>query len=247
MAVPTRRSGMDVRQDVATRVPTLASLPERLALDISVAHLEQNGSGPALVLTDSAAAVTEALSRLTCPVTIAVPTNDLARDAAGIIGSGIHPSPDTIRVSTTDAFDGRAQSPIEKVLWFKPTESTLNAGIALIETTVAPTAAIAVIGVGPLDRWRVTARRERGHRSARRTDPFIVGSRLGYATEQEWRVLGLRSAARAPVRIIAAKLGRWDVADRMEATYRLALIESGKPALWAIGVWIGRRSTAIQS
>ena len=238
---------MDVPQDIATRAPTLASLPERLALDISVSRLEQDGSGPALLLTGSAAAVTEALSRLTCPVTIVVPTNDLARDAAGIVGSGIHPNPDTIRVSTIDAFDGRTQAPIEKVMWFKPTEDTLDAGIALIERTVADSATIAVIGAGPLDRWRVTARRERRHRPPRPTDPFLVGSRLGFATEQEWRMLGLRSAARAPIRIIAAKLGRWDVADRMEATYRLALIESGKPALWSIGVWVGRGSTTTRS
>jgi hypothetical protein len=236
-----------VREDFHTRAPTTASLPERLALDISVSHLEQDGSGPALLLTDSAAAVTEALSRLTSPITIAVPTNDLARDAARIVGSGIHPEPDTIRVSTTDALDGRTEDPIERVMWFKPTEDTLDVGIALIERTVAEAATIAVIGAGPLDRWRVTARRERRHRRTRPTDPFIVGSLLGYATEQEWRILGLRSAVRAPVRIIAAKLGRWDAADRMEATYRLALIESGKPALWAVGVWIGRRSAAARS
>jgi hypothetical protein len=213
-----------------------------LALDISVADLEQSGSGPGLVLTDSPAAVTEALSRLTCPVTIAVPTDALARDTAGIIGSGIHPRADTILLSSDDAFVERQQGLIEKVLWFKPSEYMLDVGIALIERTVADTATIAVIGVGPLDRWRATVRLGRGDQAARPADPFLLGRRLGFATEQEWRMLGLRSAVRAPMRSIAARAGRWDLADHMEATYRRTLIESGKPALWAIGVWIGRRS-----
>jgi hypothetical protein len=226
---------------------SFASLPEQLALDLSVAFVEQWHAGRWLLLANSPSAVTEALARLTSPVTVVTPTRRLARMTEQIVASGIHPDPRSVNVSTTDEFPGRTNSPIDKVLWLQPSEETLETGIAMISGSVDQRAVIAVVGVGPLHRWRLTMQRDRHIRESRPCDPFVVTAKLGCESEQEWRLLGLRSAALTPFRIAAARIGRWDLVDRLEAAYRLRLIEARTPRLWAVGVSIGRRPTMTRS
>ena len=148
----------------------------------------------------------------------------------------------TPAVSTIEDFDPLTSGLVERVVWLKPTRATLDDGVALIDRAAQDSALVAVVGSGPLDRWRVGVR-VRFRRSDPAVDPFDVARILGFSTEQEWRVLGLRSAVNAPVAIAARRVDRWDIADRAEARYRLSLIEPGAPRLWALGVWIGRRST----
>jgi hypothetical protein len=226
-----------------TDTPTFfESLPERLALDIAVSHLESAGTGPALVIPNSPVGVTESLARFTSAVIIATSDKSLERFAAKTIESRVNIHPDAVVMPTVVGTKLRFRS-VEKVLWLWPTQDTFDANSAFIERYVAAAATIAVIGAGPLDRWRLAMSRPSPFSRKRPADPFMVGRRLGFAEEEAWRLLGLRSAVCAPLRIAAMKLGRLDAADRLEAAYRLRLIEARMPRLWAIGVSIGRRST----
>jgi hypothetical protein len=230
----------DLVRTVTRRDPSSGWLPERFALDLTLANLEQGRTGAVLVITRSATAAREVLLRFATPLAIVAHTEESARDVREIVASGIHPDPDGVTVSTFGDFDAVACSPVESVLWLMPTHDTLEDGVALVHSAMA--ARIAVIGNGPLHRIRLGMSRARYGRRARAVDPFSVGAGLGFDTEQEWWLLGLRSAFNAPVALLARRLGRWDVADRADAGYRLSLIESGRPRLWGVGVWIGRRT-----
>ena len=228
-------------RDVEYAEPSFGSLPERMALDLSVANLEPGRPGVTILITASPSAAREVMWRVAAPVVIVAHSTELERSIRKGLASEVDRDRGTT-ISTIEGFDPLASRPVERVLWLRPTRATLDEGVALIDRAAQDSALVAVVGSGPLDRWRV-GMRVRFRRSDPAVDPFDVARILGFSTEQEWRVLGLRSAVNAPVAIAARRVDRWDIADRAEARYRLSLIEPGAPRLWALGVWIGRRST----
>ena len=165
----------------------LASLPERLALDLSVANLEHGRIGAALVITRSAMAAKEVLSRVATPLVIVAHTKALAQEIGVIVTSAMRPDRYEIAISTLGAFEPLSHGPIGSVLWLEPTRETLDESVALVKTATAETARIAVIGTGPLDRWRFDTWHGLLGRPDRVVDPFKVGAHLDCGTEQEWR------------------------------------------------------------
>jgi hypothetical protein len=235
------RTARLVPRDVEYAEPSFGSLPERMALDLSVANLGAGRPGVTILITASPSAAREVMWRVADPVVIVAHSTESERSIRKRLASEVDRDRGTT-ISTIEGFDPLSSRHVERVLWLRPTRATLDAGVALIDRAAQDSALVAVVGSGPLDRWRV-GRRVRFRRSDSAVDPFDVARILGFKTEQEWRVLGLRSAVNAPVAIAARRVDRWDIADRAEARYRLSLIEPGAPRLWALGVWIGRRST----
>ena len=185
-------------RDVEYAEPSFGSLPERMALDLSVANLEPGRPGVTILITASPSAAREVMWRVAAPVVIVAHGTESERSIRKGLASEVDRDRGTT-ISTIEGFDPLASRPVERVLWLRPTRAILDAGVALIDRAAQDSALVAVVGSGPLDRWRVGAR-VRFRRSDSAVDPFDVARILGFSTEQEWRVLAFAAQSTRPWR-----------------------------------------------
>ena len=147
-------------------------------------------------------------------------------------------------ISTIEGFDPLASRPVERVLWLRPTRAILDAGVALIDRAAQDTALVAVVGSGPLDRWRVGAR-VRFRRSDSAVDPVDVARYLVFSTRARMARPGPSQRSRRARGDRCSKDGSLGYRRPRESTgFRSS---TWGASLWALGVWIGRRSTFASS
>src|SRR5690348_14435284 len=100
--------------------PSFGSLPERLALDLSVANLEHSRPGVTLAITASPYAAREVSSRVAGPLVIVAHGKEAERGIRRSLAFEVDLESGPT-VSTIEDFDPLATGPIERVLWLRPT------------------------------------------------------------------------------------------------------------------------------
>lgn len=221
-----------------------AALPERLATDLAFGGLSRDRKVPSrlLLLAANPVGVWEGLLRASPPISVVADTDEAAV-AARIAAAASIPTPEgeiDVFVGNRDR-DRWVMRPHDVALWISPTRHTWRSRVRDVDAALTPRGRLAIVGAGPLA--RVVSRLRPGglplcHGS---DDPRRVSEAFSYRTEAIWRLYGMRSATFGGLRIAAERIRRPDLADRLEAAYRLALLERGAPRAWAVGVWIGRK------
>jgi hypothetical protein len=213
-------------------------------MDLAIAAIsDARGSEvPVELVASQPGSVGELMARLEMPMTIVAMSSAVADAARQAATEGLEPGLLGIEVTLADA--SQSSRPVRHLaaVWMAPERSTYRRLAQDIDASLAPGALLAVIGAGPLA--VVRSRLGNGHGEVQSTgvDPASVGSALGYRTIATWRLLGLRSLAWAGLRAGAERVRRPDLADRFEASYRLALDAGDRARLWSMGVWVGRKA-----
>jgi hypothetical protein len=222
-----------------------ASLPELLAIDLAFASVSIPGVelSRLLLIASSPTAISEALFRVSTPVSLVVESEEAAVSiqslrAASLLGVDAEMD---IFVAGDDlgAMPKRAH---ENAIWIAPERHTWRSRVRGIDAALSDRARLAIIGSGPLARLALASRPNSLKLCGNAANPRHVGQAFGYRTETTFAILGMRSALYGTMRLAADRIGRHDVADRLEAAYRLALIEPAASAGSAISVWTGRKA-----
>jgi hypothetical protein len=221
-----------------------AALPERLATDLAFAGLSRDRKVPSrlLLLAANPVGVWEGLLRASPPISVVAETDEAAI-AARIAAAALIPTQEgeiDVFVGNRDR-DRWVMRPHDVALWMSPTRDTWRARVRDVDAALAPGAYLAIVGAGPLTRVMSRLRPGGLPMCQGAANPCRVGETFEYQAEGIWRLFGMRSAAFGVLRISADRIGRPDLADRLEAAYRLALLERGTPMTWSVGVWIGRK------
>ena len=193
-----------------------APLAHLIALDLAVAALDHLSAEhePAILVGASTAVADEAAARIA--------TGPLASD------------------ETPAQAESRPDAP-GRALWFAPQRRRLATQARELDARLRPGGVVAVIGGGPLTALHIMVRPVGAGFPPETADARAVARLLGYETVARWWLFGPRSVAWALLRLLAERIARDDLVDRCEAAFQSSLIESGRPFLWSISVWVGRK------
>jgi hypothetical protein len=223
----------------------VASLPERLAIDLAFASV----SSPRvelsrfLLIASSPTAISEALLRVSTPVSLVVESEEAAARIQSLTATSLVGVRAEMEIFVADddlgAMPKRAH---ENAIWIAPERRTWRDKVRGIDAALSDRARLAIIGAGRLARLALAVRPNGLPLCGNAANPREVGQTFGYRTETTFAILGMRSAMYGTMRLAADRIGRHDVADRLEAAYRLALIEPAASTGSAISVWTGRKA-----
>lgn len=205
-------------------------LAHLLALDLAVAALAHNSEPdePSIVIAPSQPIADEAVARY--PV-----QPDVLNEGAADLEER------RLRAALPGATPDLHPARLASALWIAPQHSTWRAQARDLDALLRPGGVVAVIGGGPLAVLLARLRPEGAGFSRGAVHIGDVARLLGYSTVGRWWLYGPRSAGWGCLRIAVERLGRPDLVDRFEAAFQSSLVETTKPGLWSIGLWVGRK------
>jgi hypothetical protein len=210
-------------------------------MDLALATLDAGAdrAGPLLVLSGVPATTVEVLARSERPLTLL--TESTAEMAGATTAAALfRPRSVSVGMAKDEPSDNDDQR-YREALWVGPRISTWRARARRVDASLYPGGRVAIIGAGPLADLQLRLRPASLGLSADAADCRRIARALRYETVAWWRLSGLASAGWALLRSGADVLRRPDLADRLEAAYRLSLVRPGTPDRSSIGVWVGRK------